>query len=124
MTTLKDRLSALEGWINANKDSVVTFTGVATSINGKLQEIAQRVANNETAMTTIAEAVKTVNDKAYMNEKKTTSDSSRIDSMEAGRTQVLNQLEAIVNKAAGDASETHQAVKAAVDQMQMSINTA
>ena len=107
MTTPEDKLSALEGWIDTNKDAVATFTGVVTSINAELQKIAQRVASNEAAISTVAEAVKTVNDKTLVNENKTATDSSIIDSMEAGRAQVLNQLETIVNKAAADTSETH-----------------
>ena len=80
MTTPEDRLSAPEEWINANKDTVAMFTGVVTSINGKLQAIAQRVASSEAAISKVADAVKTVNDKT--DEKKTVTDSSRIDSME------------------------------------------
>ena len=124
MTTPEDRLSALESWVNQNKDSVSMFTGLVQSVNGRLGTIAQRVATNENAVATVAAAVQTVNDKTVLNEGKAVTDSGRIDTMEAGRTQVLNQLETIVNKSALDTSETHKAIKAAIDQMQMSVNTA
>ena len=62
MTTPEDRLSALESWVNQNRESVSMFYGLVTSVNGRLETIAQRVATNENAVATVAAAVQTVND--------------------------------------------------------------
>ena len=123
MTTPEERLSALQNLVDQNNDSVTMFTGIVTSVNGRRGTIAQRGVVNENAIETVAAAVKNVNDKTLLNEGRTASDSSRIDATETGRTQMLNQLETIVSKAAADTSETHKSIKAAIDQMQMSVNT-
>ena len=124
MATPEDRLSAIEMWVNQNRDAVSMFTGLVSSVNGRLGTIAQRVATGENQMTTLADAITKVNDKSQLTENKATVDSGRIDAMEAGRTQVVNQLETIVNKSAADTTETHKAITAAIDQMQISVNTA
>ena len=116
--TTEQRLSDIENWLNINKDSVASF-------NGRLNTLAQRLAQVET----ITDAVSTSNvtdliDRVKMNEAKAAMESGRIDKVEIERTQMVNQLETIVSQMRDHMSETSKAIKAGMDQMQLSINAA
>ena len=116
--TTEQRLSDIENWINTNSDSVDTF-------NGRIGALAQRLAQVETSTdATLTSNVKDLADRVKMDEAKAASESARIDKIETERAQMVNQLETFVTQIKDNMSETIKAIKAAMDQMQMSFNTA
>lgn len=116
--TTEQRLSDIENWLNTDKDTVASF-------NGRLNTLAQRLAQVEA----ITDATLTSNandlvDRVKMDEAKAAAESGRIDKIEAERAQMVNQLETMVTKMKDNMSDTHQAIKAGMEQMQVSLNQA
>ena len=115
--TTEQRVSDIENWINANKDLVEAF-------NGRLGTLAQRLAQVDTITdATLTSNVKDLVDRVKMDEAKAATESSRIDKIETERAQMVNQLETIVTQIKDNMGETNKAIKAAMDQMQISLNT-
>ena len=116
--TTEQRLSDIENRLNTNKDLI-------TSFNGRLGVLARRLSQVETITdAALTSNVKDLVDRVKMDEAKATTESGRIDKIETERIQMVNQLETIVTQMRDNMSETSKAIKAGMDQMQLSLNTA
>ena len=123
--TTEQRVTDIETSINGNKDSVAMFNGLVTSVNGRIGALAQRLAQVETITNaTLTSNVKDLVDRVKMDESKAAVESGRIDQIETQRIQMVNQLGPIVTQMNDNMSETNKSIKAAIDQMQLSLNTA
>ena len=123
--TTEQRVTDIEVWINNNKDSVARVNGLVSSVDGRLTQLAQRLAQVEQITdATLTSNVKDLVDRVKLDEAKATVESGRIDKIETERAQMISQLETIVTQMKDNMSETHKAIKAGMDQMQVSLNTA
>ena len=121
----EQRVTEIENLVNANKDSVGMFIEIVASFNGRLGVLAQRIAQVETITdATLTSNVKDLVDRVKMDEAKATAESGRIGKIETEIIQMVNKLETIVTQMKDNMSDTNKAIKAAMDQMQLSLNTA